>query len=81
MPPWRSANSTALGKSKTSTLPDEEIEQEDLPRVLDKLQVERFGADLSAFAKLQQFEATNPGPVEIRSGISKKTVVIVAKTI
>lgn len=48
---------------------------------LDKSQAERFGADLSAFfAKLQQFEATNPGSVEIRSGTSKKTVIIVGKS-
>lgn len=47
---------------------------------IDKLQVEQFGADLSGFfAKLQQFEATKPGSVELRSGTGKKTVIIVGK--
>jgi hypothetical protein len=46
----------------------------------DKLQVEQFGADLSGFlAKLQQFEATKPGSVEVRSGTGKKTLIIVGK--
>jgi hypothetical protein len=30
-------------------------------------------------AKLQHFEATNPGSVEVRSGTGKKTVIIVGK--
>ena len=47
---------------------------------IDKLHVEQIGADLDIFfAKLQQFEATNPGSVEIRSGTGKKTVIIVGK--
>jgi len=47
---------------------------------IDKLQVEEFGADLGGlFTKLQQFEATNPGSVELRSGTGKKTVIIVGK--
>jgi hypothetical protein len=47
---------------------------------IDKLQVEQFGADLSGlFTKLQQFEATNPGSVELRSGTGKKTVIMVGK--
>jgi hypothetical protein len=47
---------------------------------IDKLQVEQFGDDLSGFfAKLQQFEATTPGSVEVRSGTGKKTVIIVGK--
>jgi hypothetical protein len=47
---------------------------------IDKLQVEQLGADLSeVFAKLQQFEATKPGSVEVRSGTGKKTVIIVGK--
>lgn len=47
---------------------------------IDKLQVEQFGADLGGFfTKLQQFEATNPGSVELRSGTGKKTVIIVGK--
>jgi hypothetical protein len=46
----------------------------------DKLQVEQLGADLSVFfAKLQQFEATMPGSVEVRSGTGKKTVIILGK--
>jgi hypothetical protein len=46
----------------------------------DKLQVEQLGADLSVFlAKLQEFEATKPGSVEVRSGTGKKTVIIVGK--
>lgn len=46
----------------------------------DKLHVEQLGADLSGFlAKLQQFEATKPGSVEVRSGTGKKTVIIVGK--
>ena len=46
----------------------------------DKLQVEQLGADMSIFlAKLQQFEATKPGSVEVRSGTGKKTVIIVGK--
>lgn len=47
---------------------------------VDKLQVEQLVADLSAFlAKLQQFETTTPGSVEVRSGTGKKTVIIVGK--
>jgi hypothetical protein len=47
---------------------------------IDKLQVEQSGADLSGFfAKLQQFEATKPGSVEVRPGTGKKTVIIVGK--
>jgi hypothetical protein len=47
---------------------------------IDKLQVEQLGADLSVFfAKLQQFEATKPGSVEVRSGTGNKTVIIVGK--
>jgi len=47
---------------------------------IDKQQVEQLGADLSVFfAKLQQFEATTPGSVEVRSGTGKKTVIIVGK--
>lgn len=47
---------------------------------IDKLQVEQFGTDLSGFlAKLQQFEATKPGSVEVRSGTGKKTLIIVGK--
>jgi hypothetical protein len=47
---------------------------------IDKLQVEQLGADLSVFfATLQQFEATKPGSVEVRSGTGKKTVIIVGK--
>jgi len=47
---------------------------------IDKLHVEQLGADLSGFlAKLQQFEATKPGSVEVRSGTGKKTVIIVGK--
>ena len=47
---------------------------------IDKLQVERLGADLSGFfAKLQQFEEAKPGSVEVRSGTGKKTVIIVGK--
>jgi hypothetical protein len=47
---------------------------------IDKLHVEQLGADLSGFfAKLQQFEATRPGSVELRSGSGKKTVIIVGK--
>jgi len=30
-------------------------------------------------AKLQQFEATEPGSVEVRSGTGKKTIIIVGK--
>jgi hypothetical protein len=46
----------------------------------DKLQVEQLGADMSIFfAKLQQFEATKPGSVEVRSGTGKKTVIIIGK--
>jgi hypothetical protein len=38
------------------------------------------GLNLSVFlAKLQHFEATNPGSVEVRSGTGKKTVIIVGK--
>jgi len=47
---------------------------------IDKLHVEQLSADLSIFfAKLQHFEATNPGSVEVRSGTGKKTVIIVGK--
>ena len=47
---------------------------------IDKLQVEQFSADLSGFfAKLQQFEATKPGSLEVRPGTGKKTVIIVGK--
>jgi hypothetical protein len=47
---------------------------------IDKLQVDQLGADLSVFfAKLQQFEATKPGSVEVRSGTGKKTVIIIGK--
>lgn len=47
---------------------------------IDKLHVEQLGADLSGFlAKLQQFEATRPGSVEVRSGRGKKTIIIVGK--
>jgi hypothetical protein len=47
---------------------------------IDKLHVEQLGADLSAFfGKLQQFEATKPGSVEIRSGTGKRTVIILGK--
>lgn len=47
---------------------------------LDKQHVEQLGADLSVFfAKLQQFEATKPGSVEVRSGTGKKTVIVVGK--
>jgi hypothetical protein len=47
---------------------------------IDKLHVEQLSADLSGFfAKLQQFEATKPGSVEVRSGAGKKTVIIVGK--
>ena len=47
---------------------------------IDKLQVDQLGADLSVFfTKLQQFEATKPGSVEVRSGTGKKTVIIVGK--
>jgi len=47
---------------------------------IDKLHVEQLGADLAGFfTKLQQFEATKPGSVELRSGTRKKTVVIVGK--
>jgi hypothetical protein len=46
----------------------------------DKLQVEQLDAGLSVlFAKLQQFEATKPGSVEVRSGTGKKTVIIIGK--
>jgi len=46
----------------------------------DKLQAEQLGADLSVFfAKLQQFEETKPGSVEVRSGTGKKTVIIIGK--
>jgi len=47
---------------------------------VDKLQVEQFGADLTGFfAKLQQFEATKPGSLEVRPGTGKKTVIMVGK--
>jgi len=47
---------------------------------IDKLQVEQFSADLGGFfAKLQQFEATKPGSLEVRPGTGKKTVIIVGK--
>jgi hypothetical protein len=47
---------------------------------IDKLQVEQLSADLSVFlASLQQFEAANPGSVEVRSGTGKKTVIIIGK--
>jgi hypothetical protein len=47
---------------------------------IDMLQVEQFGTDLSGFfTKLQQFEATKPGSVEVRSGTGKKTLIIVGK--
>jgi len=47
---------------------------------IDKGRVEELGADLNVFfAKLQQFEATKPGSVELRSGTGKKTVIIVGK--
>jgi hypothetical protein len=47
---------------------------------IDKLQVDQLGGDLSVFfAKLQQFEATKPGSVEVRSGTGKKTVIIIGK--
>jgi hypothetical protein len=47
---------------------------------IDKLHVEQLGANLNGFfAKLQQFEATRPGSVEVRSGRGKKTVIIVGK--
>lgn len=47
---------------------------------IDKLQAERFGANLSGlFASLQQFEATSPGSVEVRPGTGKKTVIVVGK--
>jgi len=47
---------------------------------LDKLQVEQLSSDLSVFlASLQQFEAANPGSVEVRSGTGKKTVIIIGK--
>src|SRR5438270_4689046 len=47
---------------------------------IDKLHVEQLGADMSRFlAKLQQFEATEPGSVEVRSGTGKKTIIIVGK--
>jgi hypothetical protein len=47
---------------------------------IDKLQAGQLGADLSVFfTKLQQFEATKPGSVEVRSGTGKKTVIIVGK--
>jgi hypothetical protein len=47
---------------------------------IDKLHVEQLSADLNLFfAKLQHFEAANPGSVEVRSGTGKKTVIIVGK--
>jgi hypothetical protein len=47
---------------------------------IDKLQVEQLSADLSVFlTSLQQFEAANPGSVEVRSGTGKKTVIIIGK--
>jgi hypothetical protein len=47
---------------------------------IDKLQAEKFGADIGAFlATLQQFEAANPGSVELRPGTGKKTLVILGK--
>lgn len=47
---------------------------------IDKLPAEQLGADLSAFlAKLQQFEATKPGSVEVRSGTGKKTIIIIGR--
>jgi hypothetical protein len=47
---------------------------------IDKGRVEELGADLNMFlAKLQQFEATKPGSVEVRSGTGKRTVIIVGK--
>jgi hypothetical protein len=47
---------------------------------IDKLHVEQLGGDLGGFfTRLQQFEATKPGSVELRSGTGKKTVVIVGK--
>jgi hypothetical protein len=47
---------------------------------IDKLQAETFGADIGAFlANLQQFEAANPGSVEVHSGTGKKTLVILGK--
>lgn len=46
----------------------------------DKLRIEQIGADLNVFfAKLQQFEATNPGSLEVRPGTGKKTVIVVGK--
>jgi hypothetical protein len=48
---------------------------------IDKLRTDTLGADLIGFlANLQQFEASNPGLVEIRSGKGKKTVIIVGKS-
>lgn len=47
---------------------------------IDKMQVEQLGADWGVFfAKLKQFETTNPGSVEIRCGRGKKTVIIIGK--
>jgi hypothetical protein len=47
---------------------------------IDKLQVEQLGADLGVFfAKPQQFEATKPGSVEVRSGTGRKTVIVIGK--
>lgn len=47
---------------------------------IDKLQVEQLNADLSVFlASLRQFEAANPGSVEVRPGTGKKTVIIIGK--
>ena len=46
----------------------------------DKLRIEQIGADLNVFfAKLQQFEALNPGSLEVRPGTGKKTVIVVGK--
>ncbi len=47
---------------------------------IDKLRIERIGADLTVFfKKLQQFEATNPGSVDVRFGTGKKTVITIGR--
>ncbi|MGZ4829199.1 MAG: hypothetical protein ACXV78_06100 [Candidatus Angelobacter sp.] len=47
---------------------------------IDKLRIEKLSADVRVFlANLQQFEATNPGSVEVRPGTGKKTIIVVGK--
>jgi hypothetical protein len=47
---------------------------------IDKLQVDQLSANLGAFlTKLQQFEATKPGSLEVRPGTGKKTVIILGR--